>query len=1192
MNVLASLFRFELGYQIRQPAFFVTTLLLLGASFFATASEDLQRVRGFTTTVNGPYAVVMTHLVLSIIAMFLVGHFVGRAATRDRAHDMDGLVLTAPVPTQTRLLGQLLGAAAVCLVAFLAVSIGSAAGAFWPEIAAEQRGPFRLAPYVWVYLVMVLPNLFFCAVMLYSLARVVRSMMGMYLGLVAFFVFYEVGTEFLNNPGLRSLAALLDPFGFSAFIDATGYWTAEEKNQLLAPVTGPLLLNRVLWLCIAAATLSLLLRFHDERRERPAGKRAKQTDDAEAPVPALPQRRARPSSSGPSGLRQFLARTRLETTQLIGSPAFLILSLLASFLLIAGLFAGDGFYGTRSWPLTRMLSESVQGGLSLLILIVLSYYAAEAVWRERQVGVSSLIDAAPVHNAVLYLSKLIALWAVIIGLCAVGVGIAVIYQTASGYTDYEWSVYAQTLSLQYLLPAMFVAVLSMLIQIVSPNKYVGMLIFAGYVVASLVLPQLGLEHHLWRYSEGPEAIYSDMNGLDHFLAPLLSYHLFWGLFGAALVVIGYGLWPRGTGVGLLARARATRVTVGRPGALVLALCLAAFAATGSYIHHNTNVLNDYRSADAALDWRADYERELKGYEGAPLPVIRAVSVDVAIYPESRRVTVSGQYRLRNETAAPIDAFLLSWDTNNDVAFTLENARATRTYEALSAVLVTLDEPLAPGAERTLEFTVDRRNEGFREREVDNRVVANGTFINNQELLPRIGYDADQELQDARDRAKRGLGDWPGLADLDDETQYGRTYLGADVHRVDLDVTVSTHVDQTALAPGRLLREWVDGERRFFHYRTDQPVLNFFTVLSGHYLVETVDHNGVEIAVYYHPRHDMNVARMIEATRDSLDYFGAEFGPYQYQHVRIVEFPRYESFAQSFANTIPYSEDIGFVADLRDASTLDYVYSVTAHELAHQWWGHQIAPANVQGGTVLSESLAQYSAYMLIHDRYGPAYLRRFLKWELDRYLRGRSNEIDEEQVLMRAENKSYIHYQKGGLVLYALQDVMGADRVHAALRDLLDSYRDNLQVFPTTRDLLARLRAEADPASEAFIEDGFERIMIYDLSIASAVGRALPSGGYQIEVTVNAAKADATGGGRGTPVELDEQIEIGLLRAHPDAPMTADDVIDVTVSMLSDGTQSLTLVSDERPEFVAVDPFLKRIDRDTEDNTVTVSWSD
>ncbi|MEM1439269.1 MAG: M1 family aminopeptidase, partial [Pseudomonadota bacterium] len=883
---------------------------------------------------------------------------------------------------------------------------------------------------------------------------------------------------------------------------------------------------------------------------------------------------------------------RLETTQLIGSPAFLVLSLLTSFLLIAGLVAGDGFYGTRSWPLTRMLSESIQGGLSLLILIVLSYYAAEAVWRERQVGVSPLVDAAPVHNAVLYLSKLIALWAVIIGLCGVGVCIAVIYQTASGYTDYEWSVYAQTLSLQYLLPAMFVAVLSMLVQIVSPNKYVGMLVFAAYVVASLVLPQLGLEHHLWRYSEGPEAIYSDMNGLGHFLSPLVSYHVYWGVFAAALVIVGYGLWPRGVGIGLLARARATRATVGRSGALVLALCLAAFAATGTYIHHNTNVLNDYRSADAALDWRADYERELKGFETTHLPTIRAVIVDVAIYPESRRVAASGQYRLRNETAAPIGEFLLSWETKNDVAFTLESGRVTQTFEALGAVLVTLDEPLAPGAERRLEFAVDRRNVGFREREVDNRIVANGTFINNQELLPRIGYDADQELQDARDRAERGLGDWSGLADLDDESQYGRTYLGADVHRVDLDITVSTHADQTAIAPGRLLREWVDGERRFFHYRTDRPVLNFFAVLSGHYAVESVVHNDVEIAVYHHPKHDMNVDRMIEATRDALDYFGAEFGPYQYQHVRIIEFPRYETFAQSFANTIPYSEDIGFVADLRDASTIDYVYSVTAHELAHQWWGHQIAPANVQGGTVLSESLAQYSAYMLIQHRYGPAYLRRFLKWELDRYLRGRSNETDEEQVLMRAENKSYIHYQKGGLILYALQDVMGTDRLHAALRDLLDSYRDNSQVFPTTRDLLARLRAVADPASEAFIEDGFERIMIYDFSIASAVGRELPSGGFEIDVTLNAGRADATGGGRGTPVELDERIEIGLLRAHPDAPLTADDVLNVSVSRLTDGRQSLILHSDVRPEFVTVDPFLKRIDRDTEDNTIAVSWSD
>src|SRR4029453_16632021 len=113
----------------------------------------------------------------------------------------------------------------------------------------------------------------------------------------------------------------------------------------------------------------------------------------------------------------------------------------------------------------------------------------------------------------------------------------------------------------------------------------------------------------------------------------------------------------------------------------------------------------------------------------------------------------------------------------------------------------------------------------------------------------------------------------------------------------------------------------------------------------------------------HPTHDYNVARMVTATQKSLDYFETAFGPYQYRQFRILEFPRYAVFAQSFPNTIPFSEAIGFVADLRDPKDIDYVFYVTAHELAHQWWGHQVVGARVQGETMLVETLARYSGLM-------------------------------------------------------------------------------------------------------------------------------------------------------------------------------------------------------------------------------------
>ena len=83
---------------------------------------------------------------------------------------------------------------------------------------------------------------------------------------------------------------------------------------------------------------------------------------------------------------------------------------------------------------------------------------------------------------------------------------------------------------------------------------------------------------------------------------------------------------------------------------------------------------------------------------------------------------------------------------------------------------------------------------------------------------------------------------------------------------------------------------------------DRPILGFVAWLSGDWQVARDQWNGVAMApvaieVYHHPAHAWNVARMIDGVKKSLDYYTAAFGPYQHRQVRIVEFPRYERFAQ-------------------------------------------------------------------------------------------------------------------------------------------------------------------------------------------------------------------------------------------------------------------------------------------------------
>src|SRR5262249_17247118 len=159
-------------------------------------------------------------------------------------------------------------------------------------------------------------------------------------------------------------------------------------------------------------------------------------------------------------------------------------------------------------------------------------------------------------------------------------------------------------------------------------------------------------------------------------------------------------------------------------------------------------------------------------------------------------------------------------------------------------------------------------------------------------------------------------------------------------------------------------------------------------------------------VYYHPPHAYNVDRMLRAMKASLDYYSTNFSPYQFRQLRIVEFPDYANFAQAFPGTIPYSEAAGFIFDSSNPDRIDFITYITAHETGHQWWAHQVIGADMQGQTVLSETLAQYSALMVMERMYGQPESRRFLKSSLDSYLRNRGTDIVGEVPLERVENQA------------------------------------------------------------------------------------------------------------------------------------------------------------------------------------------
>jgi aminopeptidase N len=300
-------------------------------------------------------------------------------------------------------------------------------------------------------------------------------------------------------------------------------------------------------------------------------------------------------------------------------------------------------------------------------------------------------------------------------------------------------------------------------------------------------------------------------------------------------------------------------------------------------------------------------------------------------------------------------------------------------------------------------------------------------------------------------------------------------------------------------------------------------------------------------------------------------------------VRILEFPRYQGFAQSFPNTIPYSEAIGFIAEVdpTDEDDVDYPYYVTAHEVAHQWWAHQVIGGDVQGSTLLSESLSQYAALMVMKQTFGPSQMKRFLRYELDRYLGSRGMERKKELPLARVENQQYIHYSKGSLVFYALQDHLGEETVNRALASYIRKVAYQEPPYTTSTELLAELRQVIPPGQQHLITDLFETITLYENRAVSARARPATGGGFDVTINVTTKKLRADELGSESEIPMDDLVDVGVLGADGKP-------LYLRKHRLAAGTRELTVQVQGTPARAGVDPLNKLIDRKPDDNVVAV----
>ncbi|MBL0034699.1 MAG: hypothetical protein IPP26_02815 [Flavobacteriales bacterium] len=1188
--MIARFFLFEVRYWLRQPMVYIFLFINALLVFGAVATENVN-IGGGTGNVfkNAPFVAYQFYGVMSFIGLLMVTAFVNGTAIRDFTSNTAQIVFSTPVSKAGYLIGKFLGSTFVAALPLLGVTLGILVGSVMPWLDPIRVGPNLMGPHLQAFLLVALPNVLFSAAIIFAVAVLVRTTMASFITAIALIVGYSIAGSFITDIENETLGAMLDPFGSVAMDMVTKYWTVEDKNTLLLPSSGVLLWNRLLWIGVSIIIFLFgYLRFSFTERVQKA-----KASNGEAEVkPALASvalPKVALDFSRTSGRKQFWTLFTSDLKGILKSTPFIIIITLGLLQLFTSLSFVTSMYGNTTYPVTYSIIDLMRGSLFIYLMIIVTFYGGQLVWKERDPKMDGITNALPMATRTGLLAKLAALVSVVFVVHLVGTGAGMITQLLNGYTRLQPMVYLTYYILPGTLSFLFWAVLAFLVHVLVNNKYLGFFVFIVVVVLNLFAwSAADVESNLVMLNNGSGLTYSDMNGFGPFLKGWLFFKAYWLIFAGILVFVSFLFLVRGNDTTFRWRWHEAKQRLSGSKGLAIGL-LGLWVLLGAWGVYNTKFLNTYTTSDEGEEDQVRYEKEYKKYQGMPQPHYTDIAYTIDLDPEARAISYSAEVKLKNKSAVAIDTLHFNVPHRMDVKMEIPGAELVLNDEKLDQRMYRLKQPLQPGAELWLTVRGGWQQKGIANDVEFTGLVNNGSFFNNQELLPTLGYEPRMELSDRADRRKHELPPNDRMPKLsEDPVKRMQNYLMANSDWVNVRTTISTAPDQIAIAPGSLRKEWTANGRRYFNYELDKPSLNFYAFMSARYEVAREKWNGVDLEVYYQKEHAVNVPRMLNSMKKSLAYYSEHFGPYHHKQARIIEFPRYASFAQAFPGTMPYSESIGFITDLTAEEDIDMVFYVVAHEMGHQWWAHQVMGAEMQGSTMLSESMAQYSALMVMEQEYGKAHMRKFLKYEGDKYQNARGAEAIGETPLMYVENQGYIHYNKASVVLYCMRDFLGEDTLNKAFNALVDSFGYAEPPWPTALDMYREIRAVTPDSLTYLLEDNFKYITLYNNGITSTKATMNADSSWTVDVRLTADKVHADSLGKETKVPVNDWMDIAVERKPAFGKNAKKELNDVPLVQqrvkLRSGANSFTFTVPEKPLAVVIDPDHLFFDRLPEDN--------
>ncbi|WP_422091296.1 M1 family aminopeptidase [Tenacibaculum ovolyticum] len=1178
------LLQFEVFYQFKQRAFPIFAILFLALGIFVGRQGFAPKGINF----NAIYQVYFHTSIFTLGSVFIIMFFAISAALRDKQHNMESLIYSASIKKSHYFWSRFLGTFIFSVLAFSPFLVGYVFGNYFSDLDPERLADFQLITYLQPWLYIVLPNVFICATIVFSVSILTKNSIATYASAVFIYMLYFISAIYLNSPLLAqsvpaspesmAIAAVADSFGVAAFFEQTQYWTPFQKNTQLLSFSGLFLLNRLVWILISIGILFTTYRVFSFRKtikkikKAPKQKIAKIKTLIYKPVIALHNFKAQQLA--------FYALLKLELKNIFKSLPFIVVLIMWLFIVFSELFStviGGGEYGVSTYPFTNQLIDLFLNQLTLFSLILIIFYSAEIVWRERDLNFNIIIDATPVKNSVFFLSKFTALLALPIILITTGIIMCMVFQVSLNYTNFEFSLYA-SLYYHYGMQLLVFCMISFFINSLAKSKYIGMGIFGFIVLLSLKSGMLGLEHPLTSLGFLPRIKFNNMDGFNGVSNLFNHLVIYWLALGLLLTVLSFKIWNRGLVASFSVKLKQLAFNWTSAQKYTTLTLVVLFLSAGSLVYYNANIVSKYETTNDQLDFSENYERKFKKYDSIDrlYPISKKTKVD--FYPSKRMYTVSANYVLKNKSKQPLSELFITERVSLQ-NITIENAQLVMHDTVYGTYLFKYDTPLQPNDSIKYTFKLKKEVKGY---ETDRSIVNNGTYINRfGNFDPILGYTTGLEISNRSERKRRNL---PKRIEEDNSETH---ILLEDVkhEKIKFETIISTANDQIAISSGELLKEWSKNNRNYYHYKSKNKILPEVGYFSAKYTTKKINYKGISIEQYYDANHYFNINDIENSVKQTLDYCQENFGKYNFNHVRIVEVPAHWPFG-GFAHpgVISMVEDRLYLTNVSDDETFNVVAKRVVHEVAHQWWGHTLSAKPVAGASLLVEGFAKYTEAVILEKMYGKRVLYTLTENARNRYFRGRSFASSVEQPVYKVDGQSYIAYGKALTVMLGLRDLIGENKVNKVMKTITTKYRSINKLAVTSIELLDEFYKVTPVKKHTLINDWFKKLITYDLGITESSYKKLANGTYEITAKIKAKRFETLVNGEIKEIPINESIKIGVFTKHPSTVKATDSILYYNSNKLTKELTELKIIVKEKPSYIAIDPFGTRLDENLVDN--------